>query len=84
MWTAYLVAYTELISGILMILGLWVRHAGIVLSIIMLVAMFKVHWPNGFSLAKGGYEYVFVLLLCALAVVTLGAGKHTLHRWLKK
>ena len=81
-WLAYLVSYGELLGGIAMIVGLLVGYAGIILAIIMLVAMLKVHWINGFSLAKGGYEYVLVLLLASLAVVTLGAGKYSLEaKW---
>ncbi len=83
-WTAYFVSYAELICGILMILGLWVRHAGIVIAVIMAVAIYKAHWANGFALANGGYEYTLVLLLVALGVVTLGAGKHTIAKLMKK
>ena len=83
-WTAYFVSYAELICGILLILGFWVRHVGILLAVIMAVAIYKVTGKNGFSLGTGGYEYNLVLLLVSLAVTTLGAGKHTIAKLMKK
>lgn len=75
----YIVSYAEFIGGILFILGLFVRYVGVVTSIIMLVALIKVHLPNGYHLANNGYEYVLVLLLCSLAMITLGAGKYSIE-----
>src|SRR3990167_6939903 len=46
---AYVVAYAELLSGLVLILGIFVRYAGIVLATIMLVAIVKVHFVNGFG-----------------------------------
>lgn len=84
-WLAYLVAYVEFLGGIALVLGLFVRYAGLLLSVVMLVASFKVHWPNGYSLQNGGYEYVLVLLLGSLAIITLGAGRYALDAyWCKK
>ncbi|MCF7833919.1 MAG: DoxX family protein [Candidatus Pacebacteria bacterium] len=74
---AYFVSWAELAGGILVLLGLFTRKAGVVLAVIMAVAMFKVHFANGFSLATNGYEYVFVLLLASLSLVFLGSGKYS-------
>jgi putative oxidoreductase len=81
---AYLVAYAEFLGGILLLLGILARYTGVVIAIIMFVAMTKVHFANGFSLANKGYEYVLVLMLCALAIVVLGAGKYSLTSLFKK
>lgn len=83
-WLAYLVGYVEFLGGIAMILGLFVQYAGILLAIVMLVALVKVHAPNGYSLANNGYEYVLMLMLSSLAIVTLGAGKYSVGKLLKK
>ena len=80
---AYLVAYVELIAGIFMILGVWVRYAGMALFVIMLVAILEVHLPNGYSLSNNGYEYSLVLLLLSLSSVALGEGKYSLTRLFK-
>lgn len=82
-YVAYFVSYVELISGIAMILGIFVRYAGILLAITMLVATIKVHLPNGFGLQNGGYEYTLVLFLISLGAITLGAGKYSLACLLK-
>jgi putative oxidoreductase len=81
---AYLVAYIEFLGGIAFIAGILVRYFGILTAVIMFVAMTKVHWDNGFGLANHGYEYVLVLMLASLAVVTLGSGKYSLAHILKK
>jgi uncharacterized membrane protein YphA (DoxX/SURF4 family) len=81
---AYLVAYIEFLGGLAFIAGILVRYFGILTAIIMFVAMIKVHWVNGFGLANGGYEYVLVLMLTSLAVVTLGSGKYSLAHLFKK
>lgn len=83
-WLAYFVAYAEFIGGILLVIGLFSRYVGVILAVIMLVAIVKVHYVNGFSLAKGGYEYNFVLLLASLALVTLGSGKYSVAHMLCK
>src|SRR5262245_12758289 len=51
-WLAYVVAYSEFLGGIAMILGIFVRYFGVILAIIMLVAFWKVHLPNRFSIAN--------------------------------
>lgn len=80
---AYLVTYGEFIGGIALLIGIFARYFGILLSIIMVVAMFKVHFVNGYSLQNGGYEYVLVLLLGAMAMVAFGSGKYSLAGWLR-
>ncbi|MCB9805795.1 DoxX family protein [Candidatus Nomurabacteria bacterium] len=81
---AYLVAYLEFIGGIAFVLGIFARYFGIALAITMLVAMFKVHWVNGYSIANNGYEYVFLLFLGSVAIVTLGSGRFSLARFFRK
>lgn len=88
-WLAYFVAYCELFGGLAVFLGIFVRYAGVVLAIIMLVAFWKVLGPNGFGLSNnpqlgGGYEYVFVLFFSVLALITQGAGKYSLAHFLKR
>lgn len=52
---AALAAGTELIGGVLLIVGLAVRWISIPLMITMLVAAFAVHWENGWlAIADGG------------------------------
>ncbi|MDP5071797.1 MAG: DoxX family protein, partial [Congregibacter sp.] len=46
---AYLAAYTEAIGALLLLLGLATRWVSIPLIITMLVAIFAVHWDNGWA-----------------------------------
>ncbi|MEP1449102.1 MAG: DoxX family protein [Paraglaciecola sp.] len=46
---AFLATATELLGGLLLLLGLAVRWISIPLMVTMLVAVFAVHWPNGWA-----------------------------------
>jgi len=46
---AHLAAYTEVIGALLLLLGLATRWVSVPLMITMLVAIFAVHWPNGWA-----------------------------------
>lgn len=72
------VAFVELIGGVLLALGLLTRLAGIALAIDMLVALILVHLPAGLWVGDGGYEFVAVLGVVALALALTGAGRFSL------
>jgi len=46
---AFLATATELLGGIFLLLGLATRWVSIPLMVTMLVAVFTVHWPNGWA-----------------------------------
>ena len=78
-----LVAWGQLLGGTAMLLGLLTRLAAIGLAVIMVGAIVKVHWPNGFSLGNGGYEYNVVLIgICAVLMMT-GGGHFAADRWIR-
>lgn len=72
---AYLACFTEFLGGLAMIGGLLARLGGVGLSVVMLVAILKVHLSNGLFADKHGFEYPLALLAMALAVVLLGPGR---------
>jgi putative oxidoreductase len=80
-WT-YLLAYSELIGGCLVLLGLLARLGSIPLIISMVVAIAKVHGPVGFSSymdpqtgqMKIGYEFNIALLALAATILIAGPG----------
>lgn len=74
------VAFVELIGGILLVLGLFTRLAGILLAIDMIVALVLVHLSAGLWVGEGGYEFVAVLGAAALALALTGAGRFSLDR----
>src|SRR5210317_635917 len=54
MFTTYVVSGIESIGIVLLILGLFTRYISILLSCVMLGAIFFVHIPNGFSVENNG------------------------------
>jgi putative oxidoreductase len=82
-----LAALVECFGGLAMLAGFLVRPAALGLVIVMLVAVAKVHWANGFFLnmsmtpGKGhGYEFNLALIGMALAVLVGGAGRYSVDR----
>lgn len=75
---APLVAFLELVGGILLILGFLTRPVGILLTIDMAVALVLVHLPAGLWVGDGGYEFVAVLGVAALALALTGAGRYSI------
>ena len=73
---AYLAMGAELGCGALLVLGLLTRLAAIPILVTMVVAVVKVHLPNGFFLMPSapGYEYALTLGVAALALVLAGPG----------
>ncbi|MFH2068986.1 MAG: DoxX family protein [Candidatus Omnitrophota bacterium] len=77
---AYLATYTELLCGILLILGLFTRTASALLFILMVVAVVAVHFSNGFFAANGGFEYQFLIMAGLISLAMMGTGKFGLTR----
>lgn len=80
---AILLASSEFIGGILLILGLLTRLAAFTQVIAMLVAVFLVHWSNGLS-GQGGYEWAMLLGVAALTLMIEGAGRFSADRMMSK
>lgn len=76
--------FSEFLGGILVFLGLLTRVGAFFIGITMLVAMFGVHWNNGFFLSNRGYEYTFALLGMAVALVIAGGGRASVDEMLAR
>lgn len=72
--SAPLVATVELLCGLLLILGVYSRAAGVLLAVNMLVAILLVHLKAGFF-NPNGLEFPLVLLAASLAVAFAGPGR---------
>ncbi len=73
-------AYTVLIGGVLLILGIQVRVAAALLLIFILTALVKVHLSKGFFMASGGFEYNFVIASACIALILSDAGQLTIFK----
>lgn len=76
--SAHLATWFEVAGVGLLALGFLTRAISIPLIIIMLVAIFTVHFPNGFSAANNGYEIPFYYILMLFVLFAKGAGKFSL------
>lgn len=83
-YSALLVSVVEFVGGILLLIGLLTKWTSAVLILEMLVALFSVHLENGFLVAKGGYEYVLLILAGLAVVMVTGTGKLSAAKWFRK
>jgi putative oxidoreductase len=94
---AWLTIVTEILGGLLMLLGALVPLISIPMVIVLVVAIVTVHWPYGFSSIKlqaitphgahfgePGYETDLLYLACIAGLVLGGAGPFAVDNWLKR
>ena len=76
---AHMAAYTEAVGAVLLLVGLATRWISIPLMVTMLVAIFAVHWGNGWpAIADSGAEDVAVRLGAARELLQ----EHGNYAWL--
>jgi len=68
----------ELIGGILFAVGFLTPLAALLIAGTMIMAIVKVHAPNGLWATSNGYEYNLTLLAVAIGVALTGPGKYAL------
>jgi putative oxidoreductase len=68
----------EFFGGLLLALGLLTRFAAVVVGVLMLVAIFTVHLPNGWFWTKMGIEYPLFWGLMAAGCACRGGGRFSL------
>ena len=89
---AWATIIVELIGGLAVLLGAFVTWVSLPMAVILLVATFTVHLPNGFSSIKlqaktaagaqfgqPGYEADLLYLACLMALVIGGPGPFSVH-----
>ena len=75
---AYMAAGVETLGVVLLALGLLTRVITLPLMVIMFVAIFMVHLPNGFAAGSNGFEIPLYYLLFLFIFFSNGAGKFSL------
>ena len=83
-FTAYLVSGIETVGIIGLVLGLFTRSLSVLLSFVMMGAMFFVHAPNGFSIANNGIEIPLYYMIFLFIFASFGGGKYSLDNLLFK
>jgi putative oxidoreductase len=87
---------TEVLGGLAIVLGAFMAYASLPMAAVLLVAMFKVHLPYGFSSIKlvaitaagpqfgpPGYECNLLYLACLATLVLGGSGPLAIDGFLK-
>ena len=77
---ALLVGATEFFGGLFLAVGFLTRPSAVAIAVVMAVAVFAVHLPNGFFWGAGGYEYPLLWGLVALALALRGGGELSVDR----
>ncbi len=72
-WLGYVAAFTELLGGAALILGLFTPIASAGIAIDMAVAILRVHLHHGLT-GPGGFEFPLSLLALALILLADGPG----------
>ena len=80
-WMGYVAAFTEFLGGLFLIFGILTRFAALGTLGMMIVAIWKVHWKNGF-VGQGNYQFPLALAALSLLFVAFGGGPFALDRWL--
>jgi putative oxidoreductase len=94
---AWLTILTEIFGGLAVLLGVLVALASIPMAAVLLVAIFTIHLPYGFSSIKlkavtaagaqfgpPGYECDLLYLACLVALVIGGAGPLSIDGFLRR
>lgn len=74
----YLVGLAQLAGGLAILIGAPLRIGCVCVIIVMLGAIFMVHLPHGYDIAKGGTEYALTELLLSVGLLFAGPGKFSL------
>ena len=72
-------AVSEALGGVFVLLGIFPRIGAFLIAFTMVVAIVKVHGPNGFFAANGGFEYPFLILMACISLMIAGGGKLSLY-----
>jgi len=83
MLNAVLVTASETVGGVMLIVGFMTRFAAATQVIAMLVAIFMVHWSNGFT-ANGGYQWALLMAAAAFTLMMDGAGRYSVDRMMSR
>ncbi len=67
----------EFVGGLLLALGLFTPVVAILIALTMVVAIVKVHAPNGY-LAAGGYEFNLTIIAVMVGLALIGAGQYSI------
>lgn len=75
---ALIAGLSELVGGALFAVGFLTPLAALMIVGTMLIAIIKVHGPNGYWATQNGYEYNLTLLVVAISIAIIGPGYYAI------
>ena len=81
---AYAAMVLETIGAACVAIGLFTRFFAPALAIEMAIAFIFVHGPKGFSVSKGGFEYILLLGIVLFVIAIRGGGPYSADRAIGK
>lgn len=81
---AYMATTVEALGVVLLVLGLGTRIIAIPLIIKMFVAIFTVHWKNGFAAGDNGFQIPFYFVIMLFTLLVNGSGKFSIDYFIRK
>ena len=84
-WLGYMAAFVELLGGLMILVGFFTGAAAFAICIDLIVAIWKVHWQQGFTISDGriGYEFALSAATIAFALIFFGGGPISLDHVLR-
>ncbi|MER2263492.1 MAG: DoxX family protein, partial [Psychrobacillus sp.] len=79
---ALMAGLSELVGGALFAAGLLTPLGALLIAGTMVMAIVKVHGPNGYWATQNGYEYNLTLLVVAIGVAIAGPGYYALDTFI--
>ena len=73
-------AASELGGGVGLAVGFLTPLAALAVTVVMLTAVYLVHWPRGFFNTSGGWEFNLLIVATAIAIVATGPGRLSVDR----
>jgi putative oxidoreductase len=73
-------AMSELVGGLLVLIGFLTRIGAFFIGCTMLTAVAGVHWSSGFFASNRGYEYPLSLLMMSIALLIAGGGQASVDK----
>jgi putative oxidoreductase len=71
-------ALAEFGGGLSLATGLLTPLGALAVTVVMVNAVYLVHWSKGFFVANGGYEFNFLIAASAIALAATGPGRFSL------
>ncbi|MDP2600779.1 MAG: DoxX family protein [Deltaproteobacteria bacterium] len=65
----------EFFGGLMVLLGFYARWGALFILGVMAVAVYTIHWKNGFFLQNQGYEYNLAIVAMCISILFASSGR---------